>query len=94
MQKQHNAGHSIGEVALIHFRDNVGVAKSRHDLPTMGTHESQGSDQTPVAFRKPQRISVTIPHTVYRYLLTKSDCEGRSLSNLASHLLERFSKEA
>ncbi|MCP9803091.1 hypothetical protein KBY75_05870 [Cyanobium sp. T1G-Tous] len=59
----------------------------------MGTHASLGGDQTPLAFRKPQRISVTIPHNVYSYLVMKSEQEGRSLSNLASHLLERHSKE-
>ena len=66
--------------------------KRRHDLLNMGTHKSQGGDQTP-AIREPKRISVTIPYAVYMSLLTRSEHEGRSLSNLASYLLESHLKE-
>ena len=38
--------------------------------------------------RRPQRISVTISWALYQRLLERSDFEGRSLSNLAAHLLE------
>lgn len=41
------------------------------------------------SFRKPQRISVTLPLSVYKPLLERSDQEGRSLSNLAAWLLEQ-----
>lgn len=40
------------------------------------------------AFRSPRRISITIPHHAYCALQERSDDEGRSLSNLASYLLE------
>lgn len=36
---------------------------------------------------KPTRISVTVPYTIYRALVSKSSHEGRSLSNLASYLV-------
>lgn len=38
--------------------------------------------------RKPVRITITVPESVYDGLLQVSDNQGRSLSNLASHLLE------
>jgi len=38
--------------------------------------------------RKPQRISITIPYGLYEALVQASDYQGRSLSNLASFLLE------
>ena len=38
--------------------------------------------------RRPQRVSVTISWGLYQRLLKRSDLEGRSLSNLAAHLLE------
>lgn len=40
------------------------------------------------AFRRPRRITITVPHHAYCALLDRSDLEGRSLSNLASYLLE------
>ena len=36
-----------------------------------------------------QRISATIPDIVYERLVKLADYEGRSLSNLIAHLLER-----
>ena len=39
--------------------------------------------------RKPQRISVTIPLALHEYMVELSDSDGRSLSNLAAHWLER-----
>lgn len=41
------------------------------------------------AVRKPQRITVTIPQAVYEGLGELSFREGRSMSNLASFILER-----
>lgn len=41
------------------------------------------------AARKPQRITVTIPQAVYESLGELSFREGRSMSNLASFMLER-----
>jgi hypothetical protein len=40
------------------------------------------------AFRKPRRVTITIPHATYLELERRSDEQGRSLSNLSAHLLE------
>jgi hypothetical protein len=40
-------------------------------------------------FRKPRRITITVPDQIYRTLLERSAREGRSISNLAAYLLER-----
>lgn len=42
-----------------------------------------------LVFRKPRRITVTVPDRIYRTLLERSTREGRSISNLAAYLLER-----
>jgi hypothetical protein len=44
--------------------------------------------QHKAAFRSPTRISITLPDCIYQHLLSRSDEEGRSLSNLAAFLLE------
>jgi len=38
--------------------------------------------------RKPQRMTITVSWSVLDKLQRRSDAEGRSLSNLAAHLLE------
>jgi len=40
------------------------------------------------AFRHPRRITITVSRLTYEMLQDRSDDEGRSLSNLASFLLE------
>jgi predicted CopG family antitoxin len=42
-----------------------------------------------LAFRAPRRITITIPNGVYEELITRSNQEGRSLSNLAAFLIEK-----
>jgi hypothetical protein len=42
----------------------------------------------PPSRRSPQRITITISWQTHQQLLDRSDDEGRSLSNLAAHLLE------
>ncbi|MFM9047059.1 MAG: ribbon-helix-helix domain-containing protein [Cyanobium sp.] len=42
----------------------------------------------PSIFRKPVRVTITLPHNIYMHLKNRSDEEGRSLSNLAAFLLE------
>jgi hypothetical protein len=59
----------------------------------MGIQDSLGGAQRPLAFRKPQQISITIPQSAYDYLMKESAYEGRSLSNYASYLLERSAQE-
>ena len=39
--------------------------------------------------RKPQRISITVSHSVHEALVKESLSQGRSLSNLASFWLEQ-----
>ncbi|MEB3260817.1 MAG: hypothetical protein VKP63_09360 [Cyanobacteriota bacterium] len=43
----------------------------------------------PSVFRKPVRITITLPHNIYHHLKQRSDDEGRSLSNLAAYLIEK-----
>jgi hypothetical protein len=38
--------------------------------------------------RHPQRICITVSWALHQRLMATSDFEGRSLSNLAAHLLE------
>lgn len=52
------------------------------------TAYSLPSASPPPLFRGPHRISITMAHMIYYQLLQRSDCEGRSLSNLAAYLLE------
>jgi hypothetical protein len=41
-------------------------------------------------FRKPRRVSITIPHATYLLLERRCYEEGRSLSGLSAYLLERM----
>lgn len=50
---------------------------------------SQTAKRSGLLFRKPRRITVTVPDQIYRTLLERSAREGRSISNLAAYLLER-----
>jgi len=45
-----------------------------------------------VSFRKPVRITITVPHSTHSALADRSDKEGRSLSNLAAYILENALK--
>lgn len=55
---------------------------SKHSIPSMATHA------TPGRFRRPVRVTITIPYTTYEDLVERSNLQGRSLSNLAAYLLE------
>ena len=44
------------------------------------------------SFRKPVRITITVPHSTHSALEDRSDQEGRSLSNLAAYILENALK--
>lgn len=41
-----------------------------------------------LAMRRPKRISITIPQSVYESLVLESEVQGRSLSSLASYWLQ------
>ena len=45
-------------------------------------------DNTPHQFRKPSRVTITIPYGLRAQLQERADHEGRSFSNLCSYLLE------
>ena len=47
-----------------------------------------------LARRSPQRVSITLPWALHCQLREQADYEGRSLSNLAAHLLEASIKAA
>ena len=55
-------------------------------LPQQG--KQVGLRPTPL-FRKPRRVSITLPEPIYRELLERSNEQGRSISNLAAFLLEQ-----
>jgi hypothetical protein len=44
--------------------------------------------------RKPQRITITVPWSLYQSLLDTSDEQGRSLSNIAAYWLEHMAEES
>lgn len=50
------------------------------------------SNERQVSFRKPVRITITVPHSTHSALEDRSDQEGRSLSNLAAYILENALK--
>jgi hypothetical protein len=39
--------------------------------------------------KRPKRITITVNHSLYTQLVERSSREGRSISNLASYLLQR-----
>jgi hypothetical protein len=53
-----------------------------------------GLDRDRFPFLRPNRLSVTVPHSLYRSLERRAVLEGRSLSNLAAYLLESALGEA
>ena len=65
----------------------------------MARPRSEESSQRPsqersTGFRSPRRISITIPLRTYERLVKRSDEDGRSMSNLASFILESWLDEA
>ena len=55
-----------------------------------------GNQQEPLGYssRKPQRITITVSHSVHEALVEESLSQGRSLSNLASFWLEQQAEVA
>lgn len=52
------------------------------------------NDRMRVMQRQPRRISITLSYQVHDALLTRSEEEGRSLSNLCAFLLEEALRDA
>jgi hypothetical protein len=55
-----------------------------------------GNEQERLGYssRKPQRITITVSHSVHEALVEESFSQGRSLSNLASFWLEQQAEAA
>lgn len=49
---------------------------------------TRGYEQVPTHLRSPRRITITVNWGTYIALTQRSDEQGRSVSNLAAHLLE------
>lgn len=52
------------------------------------------NDRMRVMQRQPRRISITLSYQVHEALLSRSEEEGRSLSNLCAFLLEEALRDA
>ena len=48
----------------------------------------QGMTAIAINTRSPKRLTITVPHHVYDALISESDYQGRSVSNLAAFWLE------
>jgi hypothetical protein len=57
-------------------------------LPPLDPKPAGQQFSSPLWTRKPRRITITLPDSIYDQLLRRSDREGRSISNLAAFLLE------
>jgi hypothetical protein len=72
---------------------------SNHDCCGEGSHamastETSKYSQLPDSgldqdLKRSKRITITVNHSLYSKLVERSSSEGRSISNLASYLLER-----
>jgi hypothetical protein len=50
---------------------------------------NQAPESLAIASRKPQRLTITVPWSIYQSLVETSSEQGRSLSNTAAYWLER-----
>jgi hypothetical protein len=59
-------------------------------MPPLSQPQGAGAVMRPADLlrRKPQRMTITVSWALLDKLQRRSDAEGRSLSNLAAHLLE------
>lgn len=58
-------------------------------MNTVNSNRTTTASVIPTYARHPQRISITLNWQLHQLLIERSGCEGRSLSNLAAHLLEQ-----
>ena len=61
----------------------------RESLMASVDHALVAASRFQTMMRKPQRITITLPWALYQALVQESGRQGRSMSNLASFLLER-----
>lgn len=57
-------------------------------MTTVNSTRNTTASGLPLLSRHPQRISISVSWALHRWLIERSNHEGRSLSNLAAHLLE------
>jgi len=84
-------GALLGHIFL--YLDSLTLMKSPNlssskPTPDGNQHERLGYSSRNGS-RKPQRITITVSHSVHQALLEESYVQGRSLSNLASFWLEQ-----
>lgn len=65
------------------------VMQSRNFSSGMSDQGGNQQDRLGNISRKPQRITITVSHSVHEALVEESFQQGRSLSNLASFWLEQ-----
>lgn len=57
-------------------------------MTTLNRTRTTTASVVPTYARHPQRISATLSWSAHQQLLERSDCEGRSVSNLVAFLIE------
>lgn len=57
-------------------------------MNTVNSNSTTTASVIPTYARHPQRITITLNWQLHQQLIQRSGWEGRSLSNLAAHLLE------
>lgn len=57
-------------------------------MTTLNRATAATASATPFLQRHPQRICITVSWALHQRLINASDPQGRSLINLAAHLLE------
>jgi hypothetical protein len=68
----------------------VRIGSTCSNLRFMVTARSEGDR---FFVRSPKRVTITLPCTTFERIVSRSNQEGRSLSNLAAYLLERGVEE-
>jgi hypothetical protein len=58
-------------------------------MPQQSNNTRMANPITQDAFRKPQRMTITIPFGVHETLVAQSNYQGRSLSNYAAFIIEQ-----
>ena len=75
------------------LRKAAQLRRENSNLIALAASDTMLSTDLQVSFRKPVRITITVPHSTHLALADRSDEEGRSLSNLAAYILENALKD-
>lgn len=71
------------------YLDSRAVMQSRNSSSRNSGLDDNQQERLGYSSRKPQRITITVSHSVHEALVEESFSQGRSLSNLASFWLEQ-----